>query len=70
MWQAVLVPLVNFGSPNGKKQVEIVGFQEMWVTSVDGNNATISAYLINNLPNCGTPTTGTGDGTTTVALIQ
>jgi Flp pilus assembly protein TadG len=87
MWQAVLVPLVNFtgndgsgsgsgggngwgGGVNGKKTVPIVGFQEMWITGVDGNNATITGYMVNNLPNCGAPTAGAGTGPTTVALIH
>jgi hypothetical protein len=85
MWQAVLVPLVNFngndgngqgggkgngGGVNGKKAVPILGFQEMWITGVDGNNATVYGYMVDGVPNCGNPTTGAGNGTTTVALIH
>ena len=55
--QVALVPLVNFGSPNGNSSVEIVGFQEMWISNVDGNNATVTGYFINPLPGCSVPTT-------------
>lgn len=53
--QAVLVPLVNYSGVNGNSSVEIVGFQEMWITGVNGSNASISGYLINKLPGCSTP---------------
>jgi hypothetical protein len=53
--QLVLVPLVNFASPSGKSGAEIVGFQEMWVSNVDGRTATISGYFVNQVPGCSIP---------------
>ncbi len=54
--QAVLVPLVNYTGVNGKSSVEIVGFQEMWITGVSGGTGQITGYFINKLPGCSTPT--------------
>ena len=55
--QLVLVPLVNFSSLNGKSAVQIVGFQEMWVSDVNGQTATISGYFVNQVPGCSLPQT-------------
>ncbi len=55
--QVVLVPLTNFAGINGKGEVPIVGWLEMYVVGVTNpggdNNATISAYIIQALPNNG-----------------
>jgi Flp pilus assembly protein TadG len=51
--QAILVPEVDFSNINGKSQVQITGFAEMYVVGIDGTNATVSAYFIAALPNNG-----------------
>jgi hypothetical protein len=55
--QVVIVPLVNFGSPNGNSSVQIVGFQTMWISDVSGGTGTITGYFINPVPGCSSPAT-------------
>ena len=42
--RAVIVPMVNWNSPNGKSQVQITAFAALWITSI--SHGTIQAYFI------------------------
>jgi len=44
--RVLLVPMVDFSNINGKSQVPVKGFAELWVVSVNGNNNTITTYFI------------------------
>ena len=41
----VVVPLIQFNDSNGKKPVAVVGYAQMWVGGVSGNNNTIDLYF-------------------------
>ena len=42
--RAVIVPMVNWNSPNGKSQVQITAFAALWITSI--SHGTIQGYFI------------------------
>jgi hypothetical protein len=42
----VVVPLVDFGSANGKSSVVVQGFAEMWLIGISNNNSTIDAEFL------------------------
>ncbi len=39
------VPLVNWGSPNGKSQVQVTGFATFWITGVQGSGNVTGEFL-------------------------
>lgn len=51
------VPMVNFANINGNSQVPVVGFAEVWLTSVD-NKLDINAVFIQQISQGGRPNAG------------
>jgi hypothetical protein len=52
--RVVEVPIVNWGSINGKSQVQVLGFAMMWLVSTDGKNVQaefIEQVAADNTPN-------------------
>jgi Flp pilus assembly protein TadG len=41
----VVVPLIQFNDSNGKKPVTVVGYAQMWIGGLSGNNNTIDLYF-------------------------
>jgi Flp pilus assembly protein TadG len=39
------VPLVDWGSPNGKSQVQVTGFADFWITGVQGSGNITGVFL-------------------------
>jgi hypothetical protein len=71
--RVIEIPVVDFNDPNGKSQVPLVGFAELWITSVQGNgNITcefITQVAADNFPDDNS-SSSTTPGPFAVVLIQ
>ena len=69
--QVILVPLVDFtqAAKGGKGEVPVLDFIMLYVTSVSGNNATITATVIPPVPWCGVPTRPGQEGTAPLKVV-
>ncbi len=70
--RTVIVPMVSFASSNGKTEVPVLGFAEMWISSFDPGTDNIVVYFMgtvdpNAIPGGGNPI---GNGPTAVTLIE
>lgn len=68
----VVVPMVNYTSANGKTEVPVMGFAEMWISSFDPGTDNINVYFLGTVDPNAIPGGGTPNGTTPtgVTLIE
>ncbi len=68
--QVITIPIVNFNDPNGSSQVQVMGFAEFWIVSVNGQG-NITGEFIDQVTAGGTPSsTAPIDGSFSVILLQ
>jgi Flp pilus assembly protein TadG len=68
--RVLIVPMVDFSSPNGSSLVPVKGFPALWLVSVDGNS-NISSYFIDQVAAGSTPDPNAGSyGAYKAVLIQ
>lgn len=63
------VPIVNFAAAAGKTKVQVLGFAEVWIDSVDPQ-LTINAIFVRQLAPGSTPGSGTNYGANSSVLIR
>ena len=69
--RTVIVPMVSFANSNGKTEVPVLGFAEMWISSFDSGTDNINVYFMgtvdpNAIPGGGTPNGNTPTGVTLI----
>ncbi len=71
--RVIEIPVVDFNDPNGKSQVPLLGFAELWITGVSGNGNIscefITQVAANNFPGDSSSST-TAPGPFAVVLMQ
>jgi Flp pilus assembly protein TadG len=68
--RVIEIPLVNFSDINGSSQVPVMGFAELWISSVDGAG-NITAEFINQVSAQNTPSSSAPQyGAFSVVLMQ
>lgn len=65
----VEMPLVNWGSPNGKSQVQVTGFAAFWITGVQGSGKVTGEFLHTVPPSNNKPSTSAPEGGALVPVL-
>jgi Putative Flp pilus-assembly TadE/G-like len=65
----VEVPLVNWGSPNGKSQVQVTGFADFWITGVQGSGNVTGEFLHEVAPSANSASATAPEGGALVPVL-
>lgn len=65
----VEMPLVNWGSPNGKSQVQVTGFAAFWITGIQGSGNVTGEFLHTVPPNANKPSASAPEGGALVPVL-